>query len=262
MALFKKEICPVCGNIVKGAMFQNKIKDKKTLCADCGAKIDMEVSMLPFQTAEDIKEHLIYREENLNLFKNFSITKELKCGNSYLREDAQMGKWYYSYCEKNPINPPLFDYDEIIDYELTEDGELVAKGGIGSAVVGGAMFGAVGAIVGSNVGKKKTKTVIKDITLRVSLKNKYIQQIKINFIPGGIDVKSGSMSYNTYKYAADSAVSFFDNLCSKAKETATTSTQTASMSSADEILKFKNLLDSGIITQEEFEAKKKELLGL
>jgi hypothetical protein len=33
-------------------------------------------------------------------------------------------------------------------------------------------------------------------------------------------------------------------------------------SNADEILKFKNLLDSGIITQEEFDAKKKQLLGL
>jgi len=33
-------------------------------------------------------------------------------------------------------------------------------------------------------------------------------------------------------------------------------------SDADEILKFKGLLDSGIITQEEFEAKKKQLLGL
>jgi len=34
------------------------------------------------------------------------------------------------------------------------------------------------------------------------------------------------------------------------------------ISSADELKKFKDLLDSGIITQEEFEAKKKELLGL
>ncbi len=34
------------------------------------------------------------------------------------------------------------------------------------------------------------------------------------------------------------------------------------ISSADEILKFKKLLDEGIITQEEFDAKKKQLLGL
>ena len=34
------------------------------------------------------------------------------------------------------------------------------------------------------------------------------------------------------------------------------------VSSADEIKKYKELLDSGIITQEEFDAKKKQLLGL
>lgn len=34
------------------------------------------------------------------------------------------------------------------------------------------------------------------------------------------------------------------------------------LSSADEIKKFKDLLDSGVITQEEFNAKKKQLLGL
>ena len=33
-------------------------------------------------------------------------------------------------------------------------------------------------------------------------------------------------------------------------------------SGADEILKYKQLLDSGVITQEEFDAKKKQLLGL
>lgn len=40
------------------------------------------------------------------------------------------------------------------------------------------------------------------------------------------------------------------------------SASSPALSAADEILKFKNLLDSGVITQEEFESKKKELLGL
>ncbi len=38
--------------------------------------------------------------------------------------------------------------------------------------------------------------------------------------------------------------------------------QTAAVSAADELKKFKELLDSGVITQEEFDAKKKQLLGL
>lgn len=44
----------------------------------------------------------------------------------------------------------------------------------------------------------------------------------------------------------------------KAKEVS----QKSESSEADEILKFKKLLDAGIITQEEFEAKKRQLLGL
>lgn len=38
--------------------------------------------------------------------------------------------------------------------------------------------------------------------------------------------------------------------------------QEVSQSNADELKKYKDLLDSGVITQEEFDAKKKQLLGL
>ena len=42
----------------------------------------------------------------------------------------------------------------------------------------------------------------------------------------------------------------------------TTIMQEIPQSSADELKKYKELLDSGVITQEEFDAKKKQLLGL
>ena len=38
--------------------------------------------------------------------------------------------------------------------------------------------------------------------------------------------------------------------------------QIAAPSSADELKKYKELLDNGVLTQEEFDAKKKQLLGL
>ena len=50
------------------------------------------------------------------------------------------------------------------------------------------------------------------------------------------------------------------------KKTSSSATATTTIiqpiSTADEIKKFKDLLDAGIITQEEFDAKKKQLLGL
>lgn len=42
----------------------------------------------------------------------------------------------------------------------------------------------------------------------------------------------------------------------------TVSVEVANKSEADELKKFKELLDTGVITQEEFDTKKKELLGL
>lgn len=45
-------------------------------------------------------------------------------------------------------------------------------------------------------------------------------------------------------------------------KTAQGSTTAPAVSAADELKKFRELLDSGVITQEEFDAKKKQLLGL
>lgn len=46
------------------------------------------------------------------------------------------------------------------------------------------------------------------------------------------------------------------------KETGTTIKQEIPQSAADELKKYKDLLDSGVISQAEFDAKKKQLLGL
>ena len=55
----------------------------------------------------------------------------------------------------------------------------------------------------------------------------------------------------------------FDEYKAKESENAVGDTTVIQqVSAADEIKKFKGLLDEGIITQEEFDAKKKELLGL
>lgn len=48
----------------------------------------------------------------------------------------------------------------------------------------------------------------------------------------------------------------------KAKNTPAPSVVQAALSPAEELKKFKDLLDCGVITQEEFDAKKKQLLGL
>lgn len=266
---FKKKtreyICPVCGK-TDNYQFAAIIKDHQKLCRECTWNVDISSSMLPFQSVEDIKKHFIFRDENLNIFKNFSTTREVKCSYGFFREDAKLKKWYFCVIHKGiePSNPTLYNYEDIIDYELTIDGDQVAKGGLGSAIAGGLMFGDAGAIVGSNIGKRITSSIIKSMKIRISLNHPYISEEIVVFATHD-GIKVGGYDYNKFKTEADNTISFLDSLCAKAaaeKALAANTAQPSAISSADEILKYKNLLDSGIISQEEFDSKKKQLLGL
>lgn len=155
MAFGAKKTCPICGGNIKG-LFNTKIKDKVTICVECRSKADMDFNLFELQDVDDMKRHLEYREKNKINYENFKTTRELKVHGYYFREDSNNKLWYYS-IEKNPVNPPLFQYSEIADYEYAEDGETITKGGIGSAVVGGALFGVAGAMVGGITERKRVK---------------------------------------------------------------------------------------------------------
>ncbi|XZM33633.1 PH domain-containing protein [Clostridium perfringens] len=84
---------------------------------------------------------------------------------------------------------------------------------------------------------------------------------------GKISITDGA-TIRTIENVSNETLNFFTDTVSKeieiykqAKNTPVTQVVNA-MSTADEILKFKQLLDMGVLTQEEFECKKKELLGL
>ncbi len=69
---------------------------------------------------------------------------------------------------------------------------------------------------------------------------------------------------NIYKDKISAAVSIIDDIVKKYRNAGTASPVQVvqQTSAADELKKFKELLDMGVITQEEFDAKKKQLLGL
>lgn len=77
----------------------------------------------------------------------------------------------------------------------------------------------------------------------------------------GIKICGTSINYriNLVENREEIKSAIIDTLSTISRETATAQSQD---NSADSIAKFKELLDSGVITQEEFDAKKKQLLGL
>lgn len=94
-----------------------------------------------------------------------------------------------------------------------------------------------------------------------------------------LETASGSMNNrsdnfgneNSFTFEGDAVINYrmeeiANYICKKIEELKRTSRvptiMTSAVSEADELKKFKELLDMGIITQEEFDAKKKQLLGL
>ena len=99
------------------------------------------------------------------------------------------------------FNPKIINYSDILDFELIEDGEtVVTKGGLGKAIVGGMLFGGVGAIVGSNTSKRKSKTSISVLKIKIAVRDMNNPNSYINLIT--TSTQTDSFIYkNSYEVA-------------------------------------------------------------
>ena len=79
-----------------------------------------------------------------------------------------------------------------------------------------------------------------------------------------VSTSSGRISFLLVKNVEEIYKTISSLLIERQSEKRTANIQTTELKtdSADELKKFKDLLDNGVITQEEFDAKKKQLLGL
>lgn len=256
MGLFSKEECCLCEKKI-GALNRIKIEDG-FICGECSLKCSQGLNF-QYIDISGLKEHIKYREANEKVFSNFKPTVSVK---PYIYIDYNSKQWYIQ-TDSKKRTPDVFSFNDIVNFEYVEDGDTIfkSKGTIGRAVVGGMLFGGTGAVVGSNSGKSIQKETIKSAYIRISLKNKYINERKIELVT--IETKKNGLVYKTAKSQAESIISNLERIRSESNDFEIESTATSSaMSNADEILKFKNLLDAGVITQEEFNEKKKQLLDL
>lgn len=113
-----------------------------------------------------------------------------KAINDYIRKhEIEINKSYFSQSNKTNIsfshdegilylfnslpsfNAKLIDYKDIVESHLIENGDTITKTSrtsqIGGMLVGGALLGAGGAIIGGLSGKKNSSTVIKSLELKI-----------------------------------------------------------------------------------------------
>lgn len=260
MGLFKKEICFVCQNEIK----KKPIKMKSSgsyLCQDCCSFIGSDsISLVRYSDEQIIS---IYNQK----LEKERITNELKKA-----DPLRTAEGMYNFMLKNGIRSEgkvpkiLLDNFKVIednlhndeDIKLTFTGILNMNGLLGE---GGFSF------------------ALTDKRFIYAMKTKSIEKIKsvnidnVNDLTYSQGVSLGKITVDTIKETfsisveAHSAKIVFEKINEilnelKNKEKSEMNVSTASPSPADEIKKYKELLDLGILTQEEFDQKKKDLLNL
>ena len=248
MGLFgKDDRCVVCQrktNILTRA----KLKDG-FLCDVCKSWCSQFVRIEEL-TAADANEHIRKTLKDDEIYKTFGQPTSVK---GYFVSYPEERLW--ACMVEDGVTPYLFSYDDIVNYELIEEGVSVTSGGLGSAAIGGMLLGGVGAVVGGIVGRKQSD-IVNRIAIRIATKDRLIPHVEICLMNSS--QHKGGLVYKSCMDNARRILSLLDKITYQEQEKVSLS----SSSSADELLKFKQLLDMGAITQEEYNKKKSEILNL
>lgn len=209
------------------------------------------------QIKKDISNGISFTDSSY-IDEDFDITKTIvfmtQGQPSKLLIDFDNQKFVYQKGEKFS---KTYDFADMISYEIYENGESQVQGRAGAALIGGAFFGLSGAIAGSSMSRNISKKCTQ-LKLLVRLNDFDRPQITITYV----DNESLNKSEMTYKkmlenlQSACSMLEYIINSKTYAQDTNDTPSQ------KKQLQELKEMLEIGLITQEDFDAKKKQILGL
>lgn len=233
--------CPVCGGKL-GLLNREKSADG-LICAGCS---NFFYSKLGFRAAKQPTDALAAYWVTLEQRRAaFNETDSIYDGDSlFVSIDKSNRLFFFGHRSGDKGPRVIYSFDEVAGYESDADDVMVTQsvGGIGRAVVGAAVAGPVGAIVGASTAKTETR------------KGRSKESVSIHFV-----LPLGESSLLTTVYPG--GMTAFLKSCKVSQEKPQVAAA-AVPSAADELLKFKQLLDMGAVTEAEYNAKKAQLLGL
>ncbi len=157
----------------------------------------------------------------------------------------------------NSIN--YVEFNKIIDCEILEDNTTIMKGGIGRALVGGVLAGGVGAIVGA--GTRGLSDIVKNLAIRIITNDISNPMVMITLINS--DTKRDGLFYKNCMASAQEIYSTIVSVLNSGKTSKQTLSESIdSESVSDQIRELAKLKGEGLLTEEEFNKKKKALLNI
>lgn len=266
MGLFsnKNKLCPLCGKATP-LLFSTKIEGQP-LCSDCADAIAADDALRKGWTLDEARQHLAYRAENKAMVDSFPVTRTVDFGRELVIDDN--GKRFFVR-QWTHENPPIFRFDEIQGFTMKRGWHTVENWSRGAVRTPyqppelgtlGALASLAGALTGNKDDDEQNSD---DLSVTLLLNNSYLTEYEL--ISTSI-CGNGEYEFNrslaeelAHAHAVCDAIV---GMSAAAGAPVGAAPADEAGEAANEIMKYKRLLDAGAITQAEFEAKKKQLLGL
>jgi hypothetical protein len=296
MGIFeKKPPCPVCGGKISW-LLPAKIEGEY-ICDKCSAKIDMEAGIRSNLTMQGLREYMIFYEKNQALRASFVVSEKLDFGffDTKLIFDLERSL----FCLSGSPDKTVFDGRALRSFRIAEDNTLLLEGSAQGLVRRVSTVPERVAAMAPQIQMMAAAKRIADQMDRISNDGnqpRYRPQMDISepFREFRVELKfehpywtvfrcdmSAPIFNNDFPNAADylreyqRGVEAMERLAALLMQVAfpgagevsaagpsASAAASSAERAADDIMKFKSLLDAGVITQMEFDAKKKQLLGI
>jgi len=286
MGLFdKKEPCAICGGKVKG-LFSWQFSGKY-VCDDCYGVVHIQPNLHNNMTIDDFRKYMAFREKNNKLKQSFQITRKFDFGffDTKLVADEEKNL----FCLDADLSSTVFRGEEIDSFIIREDSVPLLEGGpnglvrYASAVPDRVL--ALAPMVQHTLHTLARRDP-KDTTPYPNIPEPFERfkvEIYLNHNPywrvittdmTGPIFSTTRPDINDYLREYEQDVMRMEELAqvlmgmmdAAAAEVETppapAPAQAPAVDAVTEIRRYKELLDQGIITEEEFTAKKKQLMGI
>lgn len=298
MGLFssKKNPCPLCGGATP-RIFAAKIEDQP-LCSACSGRIDMEPGLRDSLTLQSIREHFLFLDENQTLRQSFVISQTFDFG--FFGEKMIVDLNNKLFCMSGAPNKMVFAGSQVKSFTIKEDQSPLFEGSsAGLKRYTSSVPERVAALAPQLAMIRMAEQAARRLDREADNKNNYRPSMNLpepfedfhielkldhpywqtlDFKVSGPDFSNTHPDANSYlrEYAQTAAkleelaialkdISFpevREMLADESNPVQPAMAAAAPVDSIEEIRRFKGLLEEGLITEAEFAAKKKQLLGI
>lgn len=291
MGLFgkkEKPPCAICGGKVSG-LFPPKI-DGQLVCKECYGDVDLPQEVLDYMTIEEFRKYMAFREENAQLKQRFKITRQVDFG--WLGDKFVFDTDNRLLCMDKNLTRTIFEGSQVKSFEIREDRQLLFRGSAEGLTCYISMVPERVTAMAPQIDRlriqahmrrekdndgyypmpdMKSLMPFQRFHVDIYFEHPYFSVFTADKTAPEFD--STEPDINDYLEHYNEDIALMEELAralmkvafpGAPERTAGIGNALASgvaVDAASELQRFKDLMDKGIITEEEFTAKKRQLLG-